>query len=205
MLEALSEDSNLTEVLWNFSRFKGEKCLTLKQNPHFYENLPYFSKKYVNNFRCNPIEVIRRKRIYVLTDRSSQIYLEARQVPRAFGNVWCPQNALIFKGSSDSFLIFSYFAHFYISADVCGKLEGEGIVGSSIKEKPNLRYCMERLSSPAETESMDWKLLQDWREPIRRLLKFPDPDVGNIHIRKRQVCSLRHHAALAIGSAPSVA
>ena len=100
---------------------------------------------------------------------------------------------------------FSYFSHFYISADVCGKLEGEGIVGSSIKEKPNLRYCMERLSSPAETESMDWKLLQDWREPIRRLLKFPDPDVGNIHIRKRQVCSLRHHAALAIGSAPSVA
>ena len=183
MPEVLSEDSNFAEVLWNFSRFRDEKeRLTLKQNPHFYENLPHLSEEYVDSFRCDPIEDFRHERIYVLTDRPGRIYPDAGQVPRAFGNVWCSQNTLIFKGSSDLFHIFSIFTHFCISADVFGKLEGEGIVGSFIKEKPNLRYCVERLSSPTSPDSMDWKPLQDWREPIRRLLRLPDPDVGNIRI-----------------------
>ena len=47
---------------------------------------------------------------------------------------------------------------------------------------------------------MKWKPLQDWTEPIRRLLKsqFPVRDVGNIHIgmeqssphKARKVCCL---------------
>ena len=48
---------------------------------------------------------------------------------------------------------------------------------------------------------MEWKPLQDWTEPIRRLLKSqsPDRDVSNIHIgteqssrqKSRKVCRLR--------------
>ena len=81
---------------------------------------------------------------------------------------------------------FSIFSHFDISADVCGKLEGEGIVGSSIKDKLDLRCCVERLSAPAEANPMDWKPLQDWKEPIHRLLNSPNPGVGNIRIGTEQ-------------------
>ena len=34
--EVLNNDSKLQEILWNFSRFDPERCLTLSQNPHFY-------------------------------------------------------------------------------------------------------------------------------------------------------------------------
>jgi hypothetical protein len=186
----LGEGSNLSEVLWNFSRYKDpERHLALKQNPHFYKGLPRLSREYGDDFQGDPIENFLDTpghRICVLTDRQGRVYLESGQAPRAFGNVWCPQKSIIFKGSSESSLALSIFAHFDISADVCGKLEGEGIVGSSIKGKPNLRYCVERLSAPPEANPMDWEPLEDWREPIRRLLKSPDRDVGTIRIGTEQ-------------------
>ena len=130
-----------------------------------------------------------------------RIYLETGQAPRAFSNVWCPQGpqkSIIFKGSSESSYTFFKFAHLDISTDVCGKLEGEAIVGSSIKGKLDLRCCVERLSAPAEANPMDWEPLQDWTEPVRRLLKSPDPGVGSIRIgteqsgppKRRRVCFL---------------
>jgi hypothetical protein len=116
----------LTEVLWNFSRYRDNRRLTLKQNPHFYKDLP---GTYKDDFQSDPIEQFfdalgdskgdsldRDKskpapKISVLTDRQGRIYLESGQDSRAFGNVWCPQKAIIFKGSS---LIFSKFAAFDI-------------------------------------------------------------------------------------------
>lgn len=178
--QVLSKWSRLSEVLLNFSRYKGNKRLTLKQNPHFYKDLP---EKYEDDFQCDPIEHFldvlgdskgdsldmprSRPKIYVLTDRQGRICLESGRRSRAFGNVWCPQKAIIFK-------------------DVCGKLEGEKIVGSSIKGQSNLQYREE--PSPTSANTMEWKPLQDWTEPIHRLLKSqsPDRDVGNIHIRMEQ-------------------
>ena len=203
MPEVLSEDSNLAEVLWNFSRFRDEKKrLTLKQNPHFYENLPLLPEEYVNNFRCDPIKDFRHERIYVLTDSPStgRIYLEAGRVPRAFSNVWCPKDALIFQGLSSFLFAFSKkfsFRH-TVSADVWGNIEGEGIVWSSIKEKPNLRYCAERLSSPTLLNSENWKPLQDWTEPIRRLLRSPDHDITNIRIVNCAIDALNDDMLLGI-------
>ena len=203
--EMLGEGSNLSEVLWNFSRYKEpEKRLALKKNPHFYKNLPRLSQEYGDYFRGDPIDNFLDtpgNKIVVLTDREGRIYLETGQAPRAFGNVWCPQGpqkSIIFKGSSESSFTFFNSAHLDISADVCGKLEGEGIVGSSIKGKLDLRYCVERLSAPAEANPMNWEPLQDWREPVRRLLKSPNPGVGSIRIsteqsdppKRRRVCSL---------------
>jgi hypothetical protein len=114
----------LPEVLWNFSRCKGNKRITLKQNPHFYKDLP---RKYEDDFQSDPIEQFLdalgdskgdsldrgrpkpKPKISVLTDRQGRIYLESEQGPRAFGNVWCPQKAIIFKGLS---LTFSTFCRF---------------------------------------------------------------------------------------------
>jgi hypothetical protein len=36
----------------------------------------------------------------VLTDRPGRVYLESDHNPRAFGNFWLPNDAIIFKGSS---------------------------------------------------------------------------------------------------------
>ncbi|KAI0268967.1 hypothetical protein BGY98DRAFT_1101358 [Russula aff. rugulosa BPL654] len=178
--QVLSKNSDLQEVLWNFSRYKpaDKRRLTLKQNPHFYEDLP---RKYKDDFRCDPIEIRNLlgklewhsldkdspgPKITVLTHRQGRIYIKSGQESRAFGNVWCPKGspkAIIFK-------------------DVCGKLEGEKTVGSAIKDNPHLRCCENLPLKSAKT--MVWESLQDWTEPIRRLLESqpPDRDVGDIYL-----------------------
>jgi hypothetical protein len=128
--EVLSKWSRLSEVLLNFSRYKGNKRLTLKQNPHFYKDLP---EKYEDDFQCDPIEHFldvlgdskgdsldmprSRPKIYVLTDRQGRICLESGRRSRAFGNVWCPQKAIIFKGSSLTFSTFAAFDILQMSAE----------------------------------------------------------------------------------------
>src|SRR5258708_20575588 len=111
----------MSEILWNFSRKKNKEGLTLNECPHFYEVLPESPGEYGDNFRRLPIEQVldtlgkflngSRPKISVLTNRQGRIYLQSEQGPRAFGNVWCPQKAIIFKGSS---LIISSFATFDI-------------------------------------------------------------------------------------------
>ncbi len=73
-------------------------------------------------------------------------------------------------------------ASFDIPAGVCGKLEGESVVESSIKGQSKLLYCEERRASPTSANSMERKPLKDWRDPIYRLLGSPDHDVGDIRI-----------------------
>ena len=55
-----------------------------------------------------PIETYLHERISVLTDKLGQagrVFLKIAKKTRAFGNVWVPKNAIIFKGSWLSFLI----------------------------------------------------------------------------------------------------
>ena len=94
----------------------------------------------------------------------------------------------------------SFFAPPNILLDVCGKLEGESIIGSVIKTTPNL-WCFEepplpdvspawllrpdRSSPPPIRAAMPitsstGALLGDWREPILRMLR---PQGANINIR----------------------
>lgn len=99
MLEVLGTGSNVAEVLWNFSRCKGDKRITLKQNPHFYK-LPESKDAYGTDFRSDPMEsFVDTTKVHVLTDRPGRIYLDSGQDTRAFGNVWRPKDAIIFKGS----------------------------------------------------------------------------------------------------------
>jgi len=107
----LGKSSSLNEILWNFGRFPDSKGrLTLKQNPHFYAWLPTLPEQYGGKFRTDPIEDFLREKIIVLTDNpgpTGRVYLETAEKTRAFGNVWVPKNAIIFKGSSLSVISFS--------------------------------------------------------------------------------------------------
>jgi hypothetical protein len=98
----LSKTSDLKEIMWNFSHFRGENRLTLKQNPHFYEGLPTSPDEYKGTFRRDPIETFDLEEVNVLTDNSGpgRVFLETAKETRAFGNVWVPKDAIIFKGSS---------------------------------------------------------------------------------------------------------
>jgi hypothetical protein len=107
MPEVLSRQSNIPEVLWNFSRFKGDARITLKQNPHFYKfpDIPMTPWQYNGEFKVDPIENLQHERIWVITDKPGRIFLETPQHTRAFGNAWRvpyrpKNNAIILKGSS---------------------------------------------------------------------------------------------------------
>ena len=98
----LSKISGLKEVLWNFSRYRDKRRLTLKQNPHFYEVLPTSPDEYDGRFRRDPIETFDLKKVSVLTHDSGlpgRVFLETPEGTRAFSNVWVPKDAIIFKGS----------------------------------------------------------------------------------------------------------
>ena len=98
MPEMLNEDPSLAEILWNFSRFKDERRLTLKQNPHFYARLPMSPEVYGGGFTMEPTEDFRHAdKFYVLIDRQGLAYLNTDQYTGCFGNFWCPSGAIIFK------------------------------------------------------------------------------------------------------------
>ena len=193
--------SSISEVLWIFSRFKDERRLTLNQNPHFYEVLPTSTEQYDGRFRRDPIETFQHQKISVLIDNpglTGQMFLETAKETRAFGNVWVPKDAIIFKGSS----LFKkcFFSLSDTLSDVHGKLEGESIVGAAFQDTPNL-WCIEEpplglshwhASQPAlspdrgspslnatgiQIPSVATMLQGDWRVPIRQMLRSPDINI----------------------------
>jgi hypothetical protein len=149
----------------------------------------------VGEFKTDPIDNFQHKKICVLTDKPGRVFLETDQSARAFGNVWVPKDAIIFKGSR---ITFSSSFHFFndILLDVCGKLEGESIVQASIQGEPDSWYLEEPPLSPTSppevspnrsspspnmtaspTNSVADGPFQDWREPFRQGLVSPDANV----------------------------
>ena len=98
----LSKYPDLKEVLWKFSRFKdAKKRLTLKRNPRFYKRLPTLPHLYGGKFRADPIDTFQHEEISVLTDNPDgvgRVYVDIGRKRRAFGNVWIPNSAIIFRG-----------------------------------------------------------------------------------------------------------
>ena len=96
----LKPSSDTREVLWNFSRFKDGRRLTLKDNPHFYKRLPISAEKYNGQFRADPIDTFHHDKISVLTDNPylGRLFLETAKEKRAFGNAWVTKEAIVFKG-----------------------------------------------------------------------------------------------------------
>ena len=151
VLEALCKRSNLQEILFNFSRFKDKKRVPLRQNPHFYNQLPTSPKAYGSRFQTDPIHDFQDvEQVYVLLDKPGHVYLETPGKKRAFGNSWVPDDAIIFKGSP---IVFCLFCHLRPLSDARGKLEGEGIVGEGIESTVDIWYCEE--PSPISSLSVD--------------------------------------------------
>jgi hypothetical protein len=111
VLERLSYSPSIQEILWNFSRFKDEKRrLTLRENPHFYAELPTSPEAYGDSFKINPTEKFRHtdtSKFYVLTNKPELVYIMADKVLKSFGNFWFPKDAIIFKGLVVLFCLFS--------------------------------------------------------------------------------------------------
>jgi hypothetical protein len=109
----LNENPSLEEILWNFSRLKDERRLTLKQNPHFYTHLPISLEEYGGGFSMEPTEDFRHAdKFYVLTDREGLAYFKTDQYTRCFGNFWRPNGAIIFKGEHVFAICFPCFSLF---------------------------------------------------------------------------------------------
>jgi len=64
------------------------------------------------------------------------VFLETRQKPRVFGDVFTLEDAMIFKGSSNVLSILR--SAFNISLDIHGALKGDSVVAESIRGIPNL-------------------------------------------------------------------
>ena len=85
--------------------FQGRKAFDPQRQPHFYEKLPASAEKYEGQFRTDPIGTFHHDKISVLTDNprlTGRVFLETAKEKRAFGNVWVPKEAIIFKGSYPS-------------------------------------------------------------------------------------------------------
>lgn len=109
--EMLSAKPSLSEILWNFSRYKDHARITLEQNPHFYSCLPADKSEFTPMFRCQPRDLSVLKpndAVYVLVDRPGCVFLETEQEKRRFGNVWMLNGTQIFKGFSPRFLISAF-------------------------------------------------------------------------------------------------
>ena len=89
---------------------------------------------YAGGFEMEPTEDFGcADKFYVLTDRQGLAYFEADQYTRCFGNFWCPNSAIIFKGEH---LLYLYFLFFLVSdmlPDLRGRLVGETVIKASIK------------------------------------------------------------------------
>ncbi|KAI0281875.1 hypothetical protein BC826DRAFT_1067539 [Russula brevipes] len=150
--QALPPDTNITEILWNFSHYEGDERLNLVRNPHFYSEFPQDPTGYVNSFRSQQTENFVNT-IYVLTNNSRRVFFDFGKELRAFDDVWITNNTLIFK-------------------DIAGKLEGETTVQTTtIRGRPLLWRGIEP-TTVGEVE--------DWRDQIRRLLG--SSDAHHVHI-----------------------
>ena len=109
--EILSDSPSLQEILWNFSRFNDENNrLCLRDNPHFYAELPTSPDAYGDNLKIDPTEDFwHANDFYVLIDAPEPVHIMSDQDTQIFGNFWCFENSIIFKGLGVLFLLFPLF------------------------------------------------------------------------------------------------
>ena len=131
----LSDSPSVQEILRDFSLFKGERGhLTLKDNPHFYADLPKLLKAHGDSIKIDPTEDFRHANtFYVLTDkREVQEFVHimtGNKILHSFGNLWRSENGIILKGSG----IFFSSPVSDVLTDICGRLRGESIVKASLR------------------------------------------------------------------------
>ena len=162
-LRSGADTTDLPEILWNFSHFEVKEYLTLKQNPHFYRNLPKSPKAYGGTFESGCLENPSPlpDKIVVPTNSSPRVYFNFPGYRRVF-EVWKARkrDTLIFKGLCFGLITFSLAD---IVPDVRGNLQGETTVENSLvhHNPPFLYRSMQGLAEDAG-------MADNWRDPIRR-------------------------------------
>ena len=129
----LFKSPSVQEILHEFSLLKGKKGhLTLKDNPHFYAELPTLLKAHGGSVKIDPTEDFSHAdKFYVLTDKQELVHIMTdNKILHSFGNLWRSGNAIIFKGSG-IFLGFPSVSD--VLTDICGRLMGESIVEASLR------------------------------------------------------------------------
>jgi hypothetical protein len=188
LLEVLSEKPDLKEILWNFSHFRpnDKRRLTLRQNPHFYRDLPTSPEAYNSTFQADPIEDFHNvTQVWVLTDKPGRVYLQddldTPRSDRVFGNVWVlnPGHTIIFKGLPRlAFLLLC--SHAFL--DTCGKLEGESHIEAVINDTATIWYRREQpvprlIDSLFKHTTTTWRDITLWKLAIHLTIKFQDIDM----------------------------
>jgi hypothetical protein len=108
--EVLSDCPSIQEILWNFYHFEDEiQRLSVKDNPHFYTNLPSLPEEYVDDVEFDPTENFQhaddsRDEFFVLSDKPDPIHIMTNLNTWPFGNFWSPKDAIIFKGLGPFFV-----------------------------------------------------------------------------------------------------
>ena len=115
--EEIDKSTTTSEIIWRFSRYSenNPERMALKQNPHFYLELPDDAASYGSKFHKDPLNDFvnayhRTSTIYVLSDKSCRLFLDSAEphIPRIFGNLWKPHRRFILKGEySPRCLVFS--------------------------------------------------------------------------------------------------
>ena len=123
-------------------------------NPHFYAELPTLPKSYKEFFReevkIDPTEDFRHaNKFYVLTDRPDCVYIMTNKDLLSFGNFWCGNNAVIFKGLGD-------LVCFFPVSDVLPDIGGRLREGSIIKASLSGTYCGFCETPPVSTVPGSW-------------------------------------------------
>ena len=134
--EELSDSSSLQEILWNFCHSKDKKKrLSLKENAHFYTELPTLLKSHGDSVKIDPTEDFRHAdNFYVLIDRPQRVHImTGNKILHSFGNLWRSENTIIFKGSGIFFFAFVFPPVSDLSTEICGRLMGESIVNASLR------------------------------------------------------------------------
>jgi hypothetical protein len=129
--------------------------------------------------------------IYVLTNKPGRVYLEFGENSRAFDNVWQTNGIFIFKSQCP---VFFFFPFADIFSGICGRIEGEGIVGAPIQGR-SCRWCrvaplpsqhqvesdMDLPNPPftatSTTDTSAWVPVEDWRETISHVLHSHDTKI----------------------------
>ncbi|KAN0132168.1 hypothetical protein V8E53_009934 [Lactarius tabidus] len=147
-----------SEIMWRFCRYPKNypERITLKQNPHFYLQLPLDAASYDNKFKKDPLKdfthsLKKKDTIYVLLDKSCRLFLDAARphIPRIFGNLWKPYHTVILK-------------------DVFGNLESEDIALRGIGESQDYWYRIVDPSRPRVESSMNSEIV-NLKRPIRNV------------------------------------
>ena len=135
--EFLGDSPSIQEILWNFTRYEDKKeCLTLKENPHFYTELPTLLKAHGESVKIDSTEDFRYADIfYVLTDKQDAVHIMSGNLAATrscilLATCGAPK-ILLFLKVRVSFLEFPSVSD--VLTDICGRLIGECIVETSLK------------------------------------------------------------------------